>query len=99
MKLLMIFRRSKPTATTAGNRAAERQSVSPPICPAQLLVDYKSTLTSIAAYQIDRAVRSAVDPNILRTIDSAVGEVFYDVVFDEMYPKIRNAIVVTWRKV
>jgi hypothetical protein len=99
MKFPMAFRRSKPTATTAGNHVAARQSVSPPIWPAQLLVDYKSTPTSIAAYQVDRAVCSAVDPDILHTIDSAVGQVFYDAVFDEMYPKIRNAIVVTWRKV
>jgi hypothetical protein len=52
----------------------------------------------MATYHVDKAVRSAVDPDLLRAIDSAIGQVFYSSVFEILYPRIRNAILATWRE-
>ena len=77
-------------------QSATKQQSSP-ISAAKLLVDYKSTPTSVAAYRVDEAIRSAIDPELLRTVDSAIGEVFYSTVFRVNYGRIRNAILATWR--
>jgi hypothetical protein len=103
MKLLAIFRRSNltPDPAASTNTATMLHSAtkqhSSPISPAHLLVNYKSTPTSIAAATVDKAVRSVVHPDVLRTVDSAIGQVFYSGVFDTLYPTIRNAVLNTWR--
>jgi hypothetical protein len=64
--------------------------------PVRLLRSGKSTPTSSAAYAVDQAVRSAVDPDVLHAVDSAVGQIFYDTVYWPTYLRIWRAICDTW---
>jgi hypothetical protein len=60
---------------------------------AQLL----GTLSFRAAHAVDEAVRSAADSDVLRAVDSAVGQVFYAAVFEPVYKRTWCAIYATWR--
>jgi hypothetical protein len=64
--------------------------------PVQLLRSYKSTPTSVAAHAVDQAVRSAADPEVLRAVDSAVGEVFFSTVYRPVYTRTWCAVFATW---
>lgn len=63
----------------------------------QLLITYKSTPASSAACAVDKAMRSAADPDLLLTVDSAVGGIFYSTVYEPLYFRIWSAILFTWR--
>jgi hypothetical protein len=65
--------------------------------PAQLLISYKSTPTSLAAHAVDKAVRSAVNLDVLRDVDCAVGQIFYSVAYEAVYKSSWCAIYATWR--
>ncbi|HZU42704.1 MAG TPA: hypothetical protein VE994_08535 [Terriglobales bacterium] len=67
------------------------------IWPARLLVDLKSTLASRAAGAVDEAVRSVVTPDVLESIDSAVGEVFFSTVYTGVFVPTLSAIQAIWR--
>jgi hypothetical protein len=60
-------------------------------------VSYKSTPASIAAVTVDEALRSAVGANLLHAVDSAIGEVFYSVVYEAVYIRSWCAVFATWR--
>jgi hypothetical protein len=64
--------------------------------PVQLLRSYKSTPTSLAAHAVDQAVRSAADSDVLRAVDSAVGQVFYSAVYEPVYIRTWCAVFATW---
>jgi hypothetical protein len=68
----------------------------PQTSPAQLLISYKSTPTSLAAHAVDEGVRSAVTLDVLHAVDSAVGQVFYSAVFEPVYKRTWCAIYATW---
>jgi hypothetical protein len=63
----------------------------------QLLRTYKSTPASSAACAVDKAMRSAADPDLLLTVDSAVGGIFYSTVYEPLYFRIWSAVLFTWR--
>jgi len=60
---------------------------------AQLL----GTLSFRAAHAVDKAVRSAVNLDVLSDVDSAVGQVFYSVAYEAVYKSSWCAIYATWR--
>lgn len=64
--------------------------------PVQLLISHKSTPTSLAAYAVDKAVRSAADSNVLVAVDSAVGQLFYSAVYEPVYIRTWCAVFDTW---
>lgn len=59
---------------------------------AQLL----GTLSFRAAHAVDEAVRSVADSDVLRAVDSAVGQVFYSAVFEPVYKRAWCAVAATW---
>lgn len=67
------------------------------IWPARVLVNLKSTLASRAGGAVDEAVRSVVTPDVLESIDSAVGEVFFSTVCTRVYIPTLSAIQAIWR--